>query len=114
MYGLGLSFNQPKLCTNATWNSTGSSIIWDPSGQLSFNIFVDYHNRILVVRVQQSQVLIFSPGQLKLECDLNVQTNTQPVLFVSTIGDLYFQGIQEGWIHKLKKDASSSVLVRNF
>lgn len=59
-YDLGVSYNQPKLCSNATWNAAaitfaGSNII----GPKPFGVFVNRQNTVYAINRQNSTLFVW-------------------------------------------------------
>ena len=114
MYGLGLSFNQPKLCTNATWNRNATTFADESSGAAPVDMFVDYSNRVFVVPFRQSYIYVWSEDNIRSQWNLNVETYVNPTLFVSTNDEIYFQTEEQGDIYKLSKNANTTIIVKQF
>jgi hypothetical protein len=87
---LALSFNQPKFCPTATWNSNGvtfanQSII----GTLPLTIFINTNNTIYVANYVTKQILVWHEGSISPTMTIQGNFSTPSSLFVTSNGDIY-------------------------
>ncbi|CAF1362792.1 unnamed protein product [Adineta steineri] len=89
-FGLSLSYNRPKLCPNAIWNTNATTFTNTPTinGQL-IGIFVDSNNTVYFADTSNDRVLVWSGSNGTL-----IRTITSPLkkpmsVFVTMNGDIY-------------------------
>ena len=109
-------YNQPKICTNATWNESGitfanqSTIGSEPRG-----IFIDYNDTIYVADHSNGRILVWYKENINPMRMLTVKLFVYTSLFVTFNGDIYFENADEtGRIDKWSKCSTASVLVTKF
>jgi sugar lactone lactonase YvrE len=89
-YSLALSFNQPKFCSNPSWNPNattfaGSNII----GSSPVDIFIDTNNTIYVPNRDNGQIIVWPEGFTAPTRSISVNSSSENSLFVTTTGDIY-------------------------
>lgn len=89
---LALSYNQPQICWNATWNPNATtfanvSIV----GELPRAIFIDHNNSVYVAAHKKSQILVFLEGNSNLTILPDTPIFENGAISVSTNGDVYFE-----------------------
>ena len=87
---LGLSFNQPKFCSNATW-STNAVTFANISivGSNPWAIFIDTNNTLYGISTAFNQVLIWNEGSAIPTRNISNGLNSSSGLFVASNGDIY-------------------------
>ncbi|CAF0948781.1 unnamed protein product [Adineta steineri] len=86
----GISYNQPKLCANATWNQTATTFATSTLvGTHPLGIFVDTNNTVYVADNTDDRILIWFNGSTTLTGNISSGLNTPNPLFVTDNGDLY-------------------------
>ena len=84
------SFNQPKLCSNASWNPNAttfanSSIV----GTWSWAIFVDQNNTVVVARHDTGQILIWPNATVNSTTTILANLSSPWSLFVSSDDEIF-------------------------
>jgi hypothetical protein len=116
MHILALSYNQPKLPSNATWCENGTTfadntIIGGPVR----GIFIKSDDTVYVAAQAKSQILIWSKDSICLTRNLTVQLAYYTSLFAAMNGDVYFENDnEEGRIDKWTLNSTSSIVVMKF
>ena len=88
----GVSFNQPRLCSNATWNSIAVTVANDSTlGSNPRTIFIDTNNTIYTANYQNGNVKIWAEGSSSPTGTIAVNSSNAYALFVSVAGDIYVQ-----------------------
>ncbi|CAF4060500.1 unnamed protein product, partial [Adineta steineri] len=86
----GISYNQPKLCANATWNQTAITFATSTLvGTHPLGIFVDTNNTVYVADYTDGRILIWLNGSTTLTGNISSGLTTPYPLFVTDNGDLY-------------------------
>jgi DNA-binding beta-propeller fold protein YncE len=113
---LAVSYNQPKLCVNATWNKNGitfanqSTVGKEPRG-----IFVDYNDTIYVADYTKGRILVWFKDSTSPVRELTVPLFGETSLFVTMNGDIYYENRNEtGRIERWSLNSVSSVFVTKF
>ena len=87
---LGVSFNQPKLCPYATWNSSGITFADNSTiGMSPRSIFINTDNTVYAVNYQNGQVQIWLEGSASPTGTIFTNATNPNSLFVGTISDIY-------------------------
>ena len=87
---IGISFNRPKFCSNATWNSTATTFATNITiGAKPYEIFVDKNNTVYVTNQQFNQVVIWAGGNATPTRIISGNILTPMSLFVTTLGNIY-------------------------
>ena len=111
MHHLAVSFNQPKFCDNATWNTTattfaGSSLV----GTYPFGLFVNQNNTLYVANRDQSRLMMWREGVTAPTRNFSGNISTPFTLFVAEQGDIYFDnGATFGHVDKWSMNSSYAV-----
>ncbi|CAF4270023.1 unnamed protein product, partial [Adineta steineri] len=85
-----LSFNQPKFCPSATWNSTAETFA--DSGIVGNNptgVFVDTSNTVYVGEPQLNRVQVWPVGHSNPTRNISNGLQNPQAIFVTTNGDIY-------------------------
>lgn len=113
VFSLGVSYNQPKLCSNALWASNGttfanSSII----SKGSYALFVDSNNTLYTTDQHKQGILVWSEGSTKPTRILNGNFEDVTSLFVTVNGDIYVGNHFDRYrVNKWVVNSTYSVLV---
>ena len=97
---LGSSYNQPKFCPSATWNTTG--ITFADSSSISTNpwwwggggsgVFINTENTVYVAIAASDLIIVWFYGN-STPTTINAAANSDPgSLFVTIPGDIYIGG----------------------
>ena len=87
---IGLSFNQPRLCLEATWKPEASTFADSQTiGSLPDTVFVDGNNSVYVVETQLSQVQVWMQGAAFPDRNISAGLFEPHGLFVTSNGDIY-------------------------
>ena len=89
---VGLSFNQPKFCLNATWNANGTTFADNSTiGESPKNIFINTNNTIYAVNSQTGRIQMWLNGSSSPTGTITSNSSDPFGLFVSSIGDIYVE-----------------------
>ena len=87
---VGVSFNQPKLCPNATWDANGTTFADSSTvGQLPHTIFINTNNTIYATNYRNGIIQIWLEGSSSPTDTIATNSNATRALFVSGAGDIY-------------------------
>jgi hypothetical protein len=94
---IAISFNQPKFCPSATWNSTAVTFASSTTvGSYPYGIFVNTNNTVYVANQQSSLIQVWFEGNVA-PTTINVRSNSAPYsLFVSITNDIYIDDGSNG------------------
>lgn len=110
---IGLAYNQPKFCSNATWNSTGitfankqtyNSLFWD--------IFITVNNTIYVPAPDIKRILVWFDTNPILAANTLVNSSDLKSVFVTENNDVYFTDQQNSTlvINKLSSNVIQLIM----
>ncbi len=108
-----ISYNQPKLCPSATWNTDAITL---PKGSASLvelaGIFINLDNNIYVTDAGNNEVLVWlNDGVSPTSIILNGLSYPKSI-FVDIVGDIYVDnGNAEGRVDKWSSTTNTSVSV---
>ena len=110
---LGLSYNQPRLCADATWTVNGTTLLTNASlGVTPYSIFLDGINTIYVIGRARNMIFVWPPGTSSLTTNITGSFNSSSSLFVSGNGDIYIDnGFVNGRVDRWIFNSSSIVPV---
>ncbi|CAF1398661.1 unnamed protein product [Adineta steineri] len=110
-----LSFNQPKFCSTATWNSNGITLANQSIvGQYPTVIFVNTNNTIYVVHRQNNTIVIWQEESATPTKIIHNNFTGSDSLFVTSNGDIYINdGYKNGQVQKWIAETSTFVTVMN-
>ena len=94
LFVTGVSFNQPKLCPNATWNPNGTTFA--DNNTLGINpksIFISNNNTVYAANYQNGYIQIWLEGSTSPTSTIISNTSSQSNLFVSEVGDIYVSNL---------------------
>jgi len=116
MYNLAISFNQPKIQSNATWCENGTTFVDNSTiGGPARGFFVDSNNTIFVAAQQKSQILIWSKESIIPVQTICVKLTEHLTLFVPISGDIYFEnGNETGRVDKWNMNSNTITFVTKF
>ena len=116
MHVLALSFNQPQLCSNATWSENGSTFVDNSTiGGPARSFFVNSDDTIFVAAWKKSRILIRSRESISPVRSISVKLFHHTGLFVTINGDIYFEnGDEQGRIDKWTTNSNNSTFVTKF
>jgi hypothetical protein len=87
---LGISFNQPKFSSCATWNTNAITLANESLiGQQPTGIFINIENNIYITNQQNNHILIGNNGSLTLNKTISGNLNHPWSLFVTDNGDIF-------------------------
>ncbi|UJR16137.1 hypothetical protein I4U23_003048 [Adineta vaga] len=111
----GLSFNQPKLCVSATWNSNGTTVANSNSVGISpHDLFVDFNNTVYVADRSNKRVQVWLEGTSSPIKTVSGGLNNPYSIFISSKKDFYVDNSASNKrIDKWTSNSSSSVMVMN-
>jgi hypothetical protein len=111
-----VSYNQPKLPSNAAWCENGTTFV-DNSiiGGAARGIFVKSDDTVYVAAHAKNQILVWSKDSIGLTRNLTVKLPDYTSLFVTMNGDIYFEnGNERGRVDKWPVNSTSSTVVMKF
>jgi len=107
----GISYNQPKFCANATWNSTAitfanvATIGGSPNG-----LFVDTNNTVYVADQGDGWVVVWTNGSATPTRNISGGLNTPLSVFATDNGDVYVDNGNSNYrVDKWGLNSTSSV-----
>ncbi|CAF4123497.1 unnamed protein product, partial [Adineta steineri] len=112
---LALSFNQPKFCPTATWNSNGitfanQSIV----GREPTVIFMNTNNTIYVANRENSTILMWQEENINPTKIISGSFTEPRSLFVASNGDIYIDdGEKNGRVQKWMVETNTFITVMN-
>ncbi|CAF4147008.1 unnamed protein product, partial [Adineta steineri] len=111
----GLSFNQPKFCSIATWNLTGITIANQSIvGQYPSAIFVKTNNTIYVVNKEINTIVMWEEENINPTKIISGSFIEPVSLFVTSNGDIYIDdGYKNGQVQKWIAETNNFVTVMN-
>lgn len=114
---LGVSYNQPKFCSNPSWNSNG--ITFADLNIVGYNpqdIFINTNNTVVIPNQGNDQIIVLLAGSIT-PTRINPGNVANPYsVFVTTSGDIYYDAYESiGAVAKwsLITDTSTVVLSVN-
>ncbi|CAF4112292.1 unnamed protein product, partial [Adineta steineri] len=108
-----LSFNQPKFCSTAAWNSNGitfanRSIV----GQYPIASFVNTNNTIYVANRQNNTIVMWYEKSFNPTKNIHSNSTKPCSLFVTSDGDIYIDdGFKNGRVQKWMAETGTFVTV---
>jgi len=112
---IAVSYNRPKLCSGASWNSNATILASNSSITfLPYGIFINDANTIYATGVGSQGILIWPEGDVNRTYMLIDSFNTSYSIFVSIAGDIYIDnGFSNGQIVKYSLNSTDKqVIVR--
>ena len=92
---IGVSFNQPKLCPNATWSPNATTFANASSiGNAPLSIFVDINNTVYATARNLKLLQVWQAGSANPNRSISILWNDSTSLFVTANGDIYFDNGQ--------------------
>ena len=83
-------YNQPKFCSNSTWNSSGITFANHQTiGSIPIGLFIDNNNSIYSVNRDTGQILIWMNNSLTPNLILYTNLSSPRSIFVTINGDIY-------------------------
>lgn len=112
---LGISYNQPKFCSDAIWFSNASTLLSSTIiGSSPYGLFIDGINTMYVASRAYSFILVWVQGSSAFTGNISVNFNRPYSIFVSMTGDIYIDnGYSNGRVDKFIFNTSNSVAVMN-
>ena len=90
MLVVGVSFNQPGLCLNATWDSNGTTFADNNTvGSQPKTIFINNNNTVYTANNQNGTIQIWLEGSPSPTATISTNSSEINALFVSEAGDIY-------------------------
>ncbi|CAF3765008.1 unnamed protein product [Adineta steineri] len=110
-----LSFNQPKFCPTATWNSNGITIgNQSIVGQYFFAIFMNTDNTIYVANQVDNTIVMWQEENVNSTKIISGNFVKPNSLFVTSNGDIYIDdGVKNGRVQKWSEETNIFVTVMN-
>lgn len=87
---VGISYNRPKFCPNATWNAT--AVTFAPTAVVGTNpaaLFVDSNNTVYIANTQYSWVSVWPEGSTASIRNISSGLQNPYGMFVTSNGDMY-------------------------
>ncbi|CAF0860523.1 unnamed protein product [Adineta steineri] len=108
---LGAPYNQPKLCANASWNSTAVTFANSTAvGTTPYGIFVNSNNTVYVADRLNSRIQVWLNGNTTLTRTISGGLSLPYSLFVTDNGDIYVDNANTNQrIDKWGSNSNSSV-----
>ncbi|CAF2124957.1 unnamed protein product [Rotaria magnacalcarata] len=112
---LPISYNEPEICPNATWDQTGVTVVNQPViGKSTPGIFVDTNNTLYVASNDKKRIFIFFENGTNSTHEL-ASSFEASTIFVITNDEIYFQNSKEqGQVERWSRNLMSSVPVAEF
>jgi sugar lactone lactonase YvrE len=116
MHILALSFNQPKIWSNATWCENATIFVDNSTiGGPARGFFIDSNDTVFVAAQQKSQILIWSKESIIPVRTISAKLPEYTTLFVAINGDIYFEnGNETGRVDKWITNSNDSTFVTKF
>jgi hypothetical protein len=109
---LVVSYNQPKFCANASWNTTVITVAYWISGiQEPRDIFVNTKNTIYAVSPPKNDVRVWLEGDPELERIVSDGLEYPLSVFVSINDDIYIGNREKGQVLKFTSTTDESIIV---
>ncbi len=110
-YVLALSYNQPKFCSNASWNPNATTFADNTTVGLNpFGIFVNTNNTVYVADRANGTILVWFNNSINPTRTISGNLSSPYTLFVTTSGDIYVDnGNLNGRVDKWTSNINSSV-----
>ncbi len=109
-----ISYNRPKICPSALWNSNGTTFAnQNTVGSLPNNIFVDVTDAVYVSTQNLNLVQIWSGGSTTPTRNLSNNCNNICGLFVTGNGDIYANNRPNHQVVKWALNTTNSIIVMN-
>ena len=107
------SYNQPKLCTFATWNDSAVTFANLSSvGNLTNNIFVDNSNTVYAAVTDSNLVMKWKKANITQASSITAGLSLPNALFVTDGGDIIVDnGAQNGRVDKWSVNSTTGVPV---
>ena len=99
---LALSFNQPKFCPTASWNSTGITFANQSINELvPWHIFVNTNNTIYAAHREYNQIFVWYEGSANPTNIISGNFTEPNSFFVTSNGDIFIDdGERHGQVQK--------------
>ncbi|CAF0946857.1 unnamed protein product [Adineta steineri] len=112
---LGLSYNQPTFCSNASWFSNASTFASSSTtGLLPYGIFINGINTVYVPNRVSNTILSWPQGSTTSTSNSYSNLSSPYSLFMSITGDIYIDnGYSYGRVDKYIFNTSNRVTVMN-
>jgi secreted PhoX family phosphatase len=110
-----LSYNQPKFCSNASWDSNATTFA-DSSilGSSAYGIFVDGINTVYVVSQSENIIYAWTQGSTSSTKNISGSFNLSYSIFVSILGDIYVDnGYFNNQVDKFPYNSTDPVPIMN-
>ncbi|CAF1041725.1 unnamed protein product [Adineta steineri] len=107
----GISYNQPKLCANASWNSTAITLATSATvGALPIGIFVSSNNTVYVADQTNNRIQVWLNGNTTPSRTISGGLIKPTNLFVTDNGDIYVENAYSNMrVDKWGTNSNSSV-----
>jgi hypothetical protein len=103
----GVSFNQPKLCPNATWNENGTALADNNAiGSYPQAIFINTNNTIYAANYQDGRIHIWLEGSTNSTSIVAPNSTEAYTLFVTPQGDIYIDDWSHDQVHVCRENAT--------
>jgi hypothetical protein len=110
---LAVSYNQPKLCPNASWNPNATTFASrGTTSSYSYSVFVNINNTIYVSDQQSNRIQVWLNGSISPTRTISSNVSYPYSLFVTTSGDIYVSyGSSNGRVDKWTLNANIGIPV---
>jgi len=109
------SYNQPKFCSNATWNPNATTIANSTLiGSQSDALFINNNNTIFAVNNNNNKILIWFEDSIYPNRTLYGNWTLSKSMFVTNNGDIYIDnGLSNQRIDKFTMNMNESIHIRS-
>ena len=108
-----LSYNQPKLCPNATWNENATTFAnSNITGTSAYAFFINTENIVYVVNYNNGQIHVWLNNSVSPDITLFTNFSNSRSMFVTANGDIYVGNDgPNSQVSKLTLNSNTSVSV---
>ena len=111
---VGVSFNQPKLCPNATWNKNGTALADNNAiGSHPQAIFINTNNTVYAANYLDGRIHIWLEGSTNSTSIIAPNSTDAYTLFVTPQGDIYIDDWSLNRINVCRKNETSCLSTLN-
>ena len=113
IFFVGISYNLPRFCPNATWNPNATTFVQTAAiGTQPVGIFVDINNTVYLGDEKNNRVLVWTRGNLTSRGNFSAGLRDPRGIFATTNGDIYVDnGNNNGRVDKWSSNATIGVTV---
>ena len=90
VFSLGESFNRPKLCPNASWDTNATTFATNGTiGSYPYALFINRNNTIVAANPSNGQLLIWSNGSSSVTTNILANMSSPYSLFVTDDDEIF-------------------------